>query len=137
MLVRALDTGEMADLIKESRKRTEPTPDIDTRIHDAFSTHAMQPYWSAKIDAVDAITTPADTVIKLQTQVQQSQSQISQLTQEVSGLRAQLANAQAHSCLWTKCRGFFYPDTSTAKQHTCPAGGEHQTRGNSRALQQR
>lgn len=43
----ALDTGEMAFLIKQLQERRGPAPDIDTRIHDTLSTHAMHSYWSA------------------------------------------------------------------------------------------
>jgi hypothetical protein len=88
-----------------------------------------------KVDAVDAIATLTDMVMKLQAQIQQSQSQVNQLMQEVSDLKAQLANAQDHWRLCTKCQGLFYPDSPSAKQHTCPAGGVHEASGNYRLLQ--
>ena len=47
MSTRILDTGSMADLVKQLRERPGPAPDIEAGIQDAFSTQSRHSHWSA------------------------------------------------------------------------------------------
>jgi hypothetical protein len=71
---------------------------------------------AVKVDAVDAIATLAETVLKLQAEVQ--------------ALKAQLGDSQGNWRWCKKCQGLFYAGSPPAtNKKPCAAGGDHSQEG--------